>query len=909
MPATLGSYPIERELGRGGMGVVYLGRDPRLDRQVAIKVLSGPLAQQPEHLARFEREAKLLASLNHPNIAAIYGVEQAAEGQQLLVLEYVPGETLADRIARGPLPIGEAIDICGQIAAAVEVAHDGGIIHRDLKPGNVKITPEGVVKVLDFGLAKGGTAAGAADMAQSPTFTSVPTAAGVILGTAGYMSPEQARGRPVDKRTDIWSFGCVLYECLAGRRIFDGETISDTIAHILQRDPDWSALPAATPPRVRELLRRCLEKDVRKRQRDIGDVRLELDAPSPPPVEIVGPARSARGWHTHALPWIALGVVVGAAGWAVLSRAWTGSGEPAVRPLRLSVTFPPELRVDDYRLTPDGSRLILDATETAGGDAGRRSRLYVRALDDYAATPIAGTEGVVRFEISPSGRWLAVLTRADSATREERLLKIPLDGTAPAVELARWDPTWLDLFRWRSDDELLAIAAAASGGEQHIVPISAGTGAVGAPIGATFAKPGMLTGIGRNLGSGLFVQVDDFGARGYQTSIWVFDPATGSGAKVLENAARPLHLDSGHLVFSRDSTIMAARFDTGRRAITGDLRALVSGISTVAGPADFEVSDNGTLAYAPATGAEFERRLVVVGASGSASQYVPGSGRFTEMGMALTPDGSRAALTVLNETATYEVWIADAPRSTVRRTIASPNADASNPVWSPAGDAVAFWREGLDRDDGIYVQRTGGGDPQRISAAVPNEYDIPTAWLPDGSALIVTKSIATKTDLVLQPLPASDGTIREQRSLRASAANEKNAVISSDGRLVAFASDHSGETEIYVATFEAGALGTTVPVSRGACDRARWAPGSRRLYFCDATDRLMTVDVSLSPSLSASMPATVLDLTAHRIGRGGWDVTSDGRVVAIQRAETEGALPSLNIVINWLQEIRAALPR
>ncbi len=274
----LGPFEISAPLGKGGMGEVYRARDTRLGRDVAVKALPDAFARDPERLARFEREARLLAALNHPNIAGIHGLEEVS-GHPYLVLEYVEGDTLATRVARGALPPDEALEVCGQIAAALEAAHESGIVHRDLKPANVKLTPAGTVKVLDFGLAKGAAASGSApdlDVSQSPTLTHSPTVAGVILGTAAYMSPEQARGKPLDRRTDIWSFGCVLYECLAGRPLFEGETVSDLIAKILEREPDWSALPPAVPARVRELLRRCLEKDAKKRLRDIGDARIEI---------------------------------------------------------------------------------------------------------------------------------------------------------------------------------------------------------------------------------------------------------------------------------------------------------------------------------------------------------------------------------------------------------------------------------------------------------------------------------------------------------------------------------------------------------------------------------------------------------------------------------------------------------
>ena len=909
VPATLGPYPIERELGRGGMGVVYLGRDPRLQRQVAIKVLSGVFAQQPEHLARFDREAKLLASLNHPNIAAIHGVEATADGQQLLVLEYVPGDTLAERIARAPLPVSEAIDIARQIAAAVEVAHDGGIVHRDLKPGNVKITPDGQVKVLDFGLAKGTSPASDVDLAQSPTFTSVPTATGVILGTAGYMSPEQARGRPVDRRSDIWSFGCVLFECLTGRRLFDGETISDTIASILQREPDWAALPAATPSRLRDLLRRCLEKDLRRRQRDIGDVRLELEdllaARSPLSASAAVPQAETTARRPPFVTGVAMlvgtAVVCLAAGWG-LSRVLTDSSPRPVAPVRLTVTFPPDLSVRDSTLSPDGTRLVVRAASTAGTE--RTVRLYTRRLDEYDFTPIAGTDDVQRFVFSPDGRWLAVVVRVNRATGERRLTKIPVDGSAPPVVLAQWDSVWFDSFVWLDDDDLLLTRP--DGADQVIFGISTATGAVGQPRKIDFATDGVLRAAGRTLaGQGLFVLYDTFGARGYQTDVWLLDPRTGAGTKVVENAAEAVYLDSGHLLFSRDDTIMAAPFDPSRRAITGEITALMSGLRSVAGPGEFDLAVNGTLTYATGPGNIYERSLVVVDQHGKVTPFVPDTGRFT-IGVVLDRGGTRAVTTVFNQTATYETWVADASRSTVRRTIAVPAADVSSAIWSPNGQSLAYMRESLDEEDGLYVQAlSGAGDARRLVATSKGEYFVPTSWLPDGSAIIVTKIVAQKRDVVIVPV-ATPGA---PRALRVTAANEENALLSPDGSLVAYASDESGQMEIYVAPFADGTLGQGVPVSRGAGNRARWLPGSRRLYFSDTAGKLQVVDLTTTPALSSSAPQAVLDLETHRVLTLGWDVLADGRVVGIQRSDREDALPSINIVLNWEDEVRRRLAR
>src|SRR6187455_1300557 len=344
------------------MGVVYLARDPRLNRLVAIKVIPETLAQNPDNLARFEREAKLLAAVNHPNIGAIYGIEEV-QGQRLLILEYIPGDTLSDRLTRGALPVPEALDVARQIAAAIEAAHEGGIIHRDLKPGNVKVTPEGLVKVLDFGLAKGG-AASSNDLAQSPTLTYSPTAIGVILGTAGYMSPEQARGKPVDRRADIWAFACVLYECLTGRKVFEGETVSDTIARIIEREPDFDALPPATPPAVRELLRRCLEKDIRKRQRDIGDVRIELESAlaarssASVVMQASAPHASRSIWSRWAVP--ALFAIVGAAAgigaWTMLRPV---SSTISAETVSLSVEVPSTFRPTQSTFGLDGKSVIV----------------------------------------------------------------------------------------------------------------------------------------------------------------------------------------------------------------------------------------------------------------------------------------------------------------------------------------------------------------------------------------------------------------------------------------------------------------------------------------------------------------------------------------------------------------------
>ena len=633
-PPTLGSYVVERELGRGGMGVVYLARDPRLSRLVAIKVLSGELSRHPDHLARFEREAKHLASLNHPNIAAIYGVEDMetaatssapAEHQRLLVLEYVPGDTLAQRVKFGALPMRESLDYCHQIALALEAAHDNGVIHRDLKPGNVVITPDGQVKVLDFGLAKGSAASASdVDLARSPTFTYSPTAAGVILGTAAYMSPEQARGKPVDKRTDIWAFGCVLFECLTGRQFFQGETVSDTIARILERDPDWSLLPANTPPKVRELLRRCLEKDVKKRQRDIGDVRIELEEA----ITAQGPARPADAVADRSRrrsPLIVAAAAILLAGALVGGWFWSGpvsDGRSAASgPIRMAVNFPSTVRVAYAGLSLDGQTLLVAGfPRAADGSEERRPRLYARRLDTYDLKLIPGTEGASSAAMSPDGNWLAFVSTISDQSSQRRISKVRVDGSAPPVALADFDDAWNESVAWLEDGDLLVVSRAGQDASFIRVPTEPGPPkpAMKIDTGSVLVYPSF----GNTLpgDKAVFMQVATWGAQGYQQDIWLFDPRSGKAKPFLENAGNVSYVPSGHIVFSRGDTLYGATFDIGTLE-KGPVIALTGGIRTPNSwaPGIFSLSRTGTLAYLPGERVGGDRRLVVTDAGGSAT--------------------------------------------------------------------------------------------------------------------------------------------------------------------------------------------------------------------------------------------------------------------------------------------------
>ena len=921
-PSVLGPYPVERELGRGGMGVVYLGRDPKLNRPVAIKVLPEVLANT-ESLARFDREAKLLASLNHPNIATIYGVEEA-QGRRLLVLEYIPGETLAVRTARGPLPIGEALDVCRQIALAIEAAHEGGVIHRDLKPGNVKITPDGQVKVLDFGLAKGATVSDA-ELAHSPTMTFAATGQGVILGTAGYMSPEQARGKAVDRRTDIWSFGCVLFECLTGNRLFEGETVSDTIARILERDPDWSALPPNTPPGVREVLRRCLEKDLKKRQRDIGDVRIQLEEAiaerasasrasaslTPPP----SPPRS-MSW-SKSLGTGALLLVVGAAAgigvWNALGAGQTNSAAGVSGTVRASFAVPPTLRAIGANITPDGQFLVVAASRrNPDGSDDPVRRLYTRRTDDYQFTPLTGTDRVQGGTISQDGKWLAIVTPVSDQSTQRQLVRVPIDNSSPPVKIANF-PDNLRSLVWLENGDFLFTLANGTG----YVRLPRGSETPGPEISFDFGSSSAAGSFGKPLpnGRGVLVNMSVYNTRGWSTEGWVLDLASNKAHRLVENAGYLAYSPTGHLVFSRGDTLMAAPFDQGSLKVTGDVTALSRDlrISAAWEHGEFSLARNGTLVFAPGGLVGHDRRLVSVTEAGVVTPF--GSERRTfEQYPPVSNDGRRVAVVLANERGNYEIWTADQDHPAFRRTIAMPNADINVPVWSPDGKRIAFSRTALDKDDGLYVQDAEGtGTPQLVLRAdVPGMYCLPGTWTSDGNSLTVTKGLRGKSSIHLVTIPAVGGPAATARALRTTEATEINAALSPDGRFIAFESNESGRFQIYVAQWNKNAIvGRPLMVSGGGFETLNgggagidWTSNSRRLYFGTPEQTVMSVTVDATPALTVSKPVLAYDMKKLRVVATGWNVLPDGRLFAIQRSEAEEDTSTFSVVFNWFDELR-----
>ena len=700
-------------------GEVYRARDGKLGRDVAIKVLPEEFAQNAERLARFKREAKVLASLNHPNIASIYGLEQSGN-IHYLVLELVPGETLAERISRGPIPLEEALDIATQMAEALEEAHERGIVHRDLKPANVKQTEDGKIKVLDYGLAKVfQEETPEADSSMSPTLTRDATRVGVILGTAAYMSPEQAKGKKVDKRADVWAFGAVLYEMLTGQRAFVGEDVSDTLAAVLRAEPLWEALPSDLSPTLRTYLMRCLEKDPRRRVRDIGDVRLafqgafEITASQQAAVSPPVGWRAAMGMAATAA--LLFSIVTGVAVWSVVRR------EPTPRPVaRFSLPLPPGDSLTGLgrhlmALSSDGSRLVYSAND----------QLYLRTMDQTEAHPVRGTEGGARSPFfSPDGEWVGFYAGGG------QLKKVAIGGGAP-VSLGRVRINPLGL-RWGADDTIVFGQRGADifgQREAGIMQVSAdgGTPEVLVPLTRTEEVghgPQVLPGekaVLFTLGDG--TNWDD-------AQIVVHSLETGERKVLIEGGRYARYVPTGHLVYVLDGTLLAVPFDVDKLEVTGGPIAMAEGIMTASntGAAQFSFSDTGALVYVVGNALQ-DRTLVWVDRDGRETPLAaePNAYRFPR----ISPDGGRVALEVRDQE--NDIWIWDFARETLTRLTSAPSRD-TYPVWTPNGRRVAFAssRDGLPN---LYWKASDGtGAVERLTES--ENLQLPSAFTPDGKQLV-----------------------------------------------------------------------------------------------------------------------------------------------------------------------------
>lgn len=857
----LGPYEIVAPIGSGGMGEVYRAQDTKLNRDVAIKVLPAALANDVDYMARSQREAQVLAALNHPNIAAIYGLEEHA-----IVMELVEGPTLANRIAQGLLPIEEALPIAKQIAEALEAAHEKGIIHRDLKPGNIKVTPEGVVKVLDFGLAKTAGANTTSNASISPTLTIRATEAGFILGTAAYMSPEQAAGRPVDKRADIWSFGVVLWEMLTGHRLFEGETVSHTLADVLRTPIDFNQLPTKTPSTIDDLLRRCLDRDIKTRLRDIGEARIVIAKYLADPSAAAESARPVSGsrapvaWALTTIFAVALAIAL----WVPWRRP------PAPAPINQFVIPPPEKATfGDFRaslaISPDGRQLVFIASSSGP------PVLWVRPLDSLAARRLAGTEDAGAPFWSPDSKSIGFfsrgkLKRIDASGGPVQSLA---DATYPPVG-GTWNHDGVIVFARSTADALYSVPAA-GGAVQQVTHLDqarqerAHQWPFFLPDGHHFL---FLSRAGQSLG--LFV--------GSLTSPEV-KPISG-----VFSAA--MYSPPGYLLFQRDTTLMAQPFDAAHLSTSGDAVPIVERVAAfVAGTVGFTVSASGTLVYR--SNVSSQTHLLWVDRAGKPISEAAPAGTYNNI--ALSPDEKRLAFDRFQNQA--DVWLMDLQRHITQRfTFQQSNV----PLWSPDGRTVAFASARTGMLD-IYQRPSNASAPEQVLfklEAPPILY--PSDWSSDGRYLAYYRADPkTQTDLWVLPLFGD----KKPFPVAHSEFNESEGQFSPDVRWMAYESDESGMPQIYVQSFPVVTGKWQISTDGGS--QPRWRKDGKELFYITTDGKLMAVTVKTGAAFEFGAPRPLFEANlASAIRRQAYVVSADGQRFLLNTPLDTAAQP-LTIVQNW----------
>jgi serine/threonine-protein kinase len=916
--SRFGSFEVAALLGAGGMGEVYHARDPRLNRGVALKILLELSARDPDRLARFKREAQLLASLSHPNIAAIYGVEEA-DGVHALVLELVDGPTLAEQITHGPIAMEDALPLARQIADALEAAHEIGIVHRDLKPANIKVSDKGIVKVLDFGLAKAtDPALSSAELSQSPTLTTGATRAGVILGTAAYMSPEQARGKAVDRRADVWAFGCVLYEMLTGRRAFEGEVISETLAAVLRGEPDWTALPESTPRAIERLLRRCLQKDPRERLQSIGDARIEITEATKAGGDATGsaaaPARPPQPATARvdliAAAALAGAILAGAAVWmlkpsAAAAPALVTRSLLAVQPFdQRAPAKPGESRVPITRrdrtsiaLTPDGRTLVFRAL----GDI--TEQLYVRPLDKLAATPLAGTERSEHPFISADGQWLGykfgdelrkIPTAGGIATT---ITRIPGARTAPAIYGASWGPG--DVIVFATEQGLWRVSAA--GGETRRVTTPSETE-------YRHTLPHILPG-----GRSVLFTITTASYRWDDARIAVRVLDSDEQKVLIENGADARYAN-GHIVFMRAATLMAVPFDVERLEVTGSPVALVEGVmqamntgnsGTDSGAGQVALSPTGRLVYATGGPAPIQpRALVWIDRSGTIEPLSVPERPYSAPRIA--PDGRRIAVAIGPDTE-RRIWVHDVQRGGLSA-VTAPREVAFWNIWSPDGQRIAYSGSGAD----IALRSSDGtGAPEVVHAT--RNFATPASWSSDGRLLAYVERPAFTEDEIG---PQEDIWIQDfsdpkqpRRPFIQTPATEFFPEFSPDGKWLAYTSTESGRAEVYVQPYPGP--GTRIQISTQGGSAPAWTSNGMEIVYPQPTGQrtnaMMTVTVrATAAGLSVDAPRKLFEGTFTFTGPiRGYDVTPDGRRFLMVQPRDPPPQPPIELVLveNWVAEL------
>jgi eukaryotic-like serine/threonine-protein kinase len=849
------------------MGKVWRAHHTALNRDDALKVLPDAFASDPDRLARFRREAQVLASLNHPNIAHVYGLEQA-DGIQALVMELVEGPTLGDRIAEGPIPNDDALPIARQIAEALEAAHEQGIIHRDLKPANIKVRADGTVKVLDFGLAKGldPTSTGTADVTASPTVTSpaLMTGVGVILGTAAYMSPEQARGKTVDRRTDVWAFGCVLFEMITGRVVFPGATVSDTIAAVLERSPDWTALPPATPSAVRHVLARCLEKDPKHRWRDIGDVRIELDDAEVwrRQTDSASPKTSRAGERAAWALLVALAAAVAAVATPMFRKA------PAPAEIRFNLLFPRGVAADSAQLaiSPDGQQIVV-----APSFPQQPSSLWLRPLASTSGRLLTGTEGASFPFWSPDGQSIGFFA-------DQKLKR--LDVNSQAIQILADAPVARG-GAWQADDTILSAPNAQ--GPLFRVPATGGQ-----PTVATHLQKG------QNDHRAPFILPDGlhflYYARGdpQVRGVHVARLDGTETKRLLDADGAAVYARSGHLLFPRQGELLAQSFDAIRLALDGEAFRVADSVSVNPGIslASLSASAAGPIAYGTDSirrtqFAWFDRsgrRLETLGSPDQRSLANP----------SLSPDGGRMAFSRVVG-GNWDVWLIDM-QGAVSKFTSALSIDW-NPVWSPDGQQIFY-----QSSSSIYSRSVTEGTPEQ---ALLSERGMiyPSEVSPDGSVLLYTRDLGSSTDLWYVPLGAD----RTPHPFVQTASQERDGQFSPDGKWVAYQSNEAGHFEIYLQPFPGPA--SRIQVSAGGGQHVRWARNGSELFFIAADQRLTSIRVTFGANgklvLGTPVPLFRTELDSSFLTRQQYVVSPDGQRFLINAATDAIDPPSITLILNW----------
>ena len=901
---TLGHYSILEELGRGGMGEVYRARDEVLGRDVAIKVLPEAFIQDPERLARFEREAKVLASLNHPHIGAIYGLEQD-DGQRFLVLELVEGETLGEHLVLDPMPVEEAVPVAIQIAQALEAAHEKGVVHRDLKPANIKITPDGEVKVLDFGLAKPTEAVFQGDLTESPTLTYAPTGVGVILGTAAYMSPEQVRGQEVDKRSDIWAFGVVLWEMVTGKKLFEGNTVSDVLASTLMREPDWEGLPPDLPATVIRVLRRCLVQDAKERLHDIADARIELgeafEEPAAPPHLVAQP----ESLWLRIVPWLLVPLAL-AAGW--LARPELGSEPPPT--VRFEVRVPGGEQVmhlfrHGSALSPDGRELAFVSGSFAE-DWTPKHQLYLQRFDQWHARPVKGTEKGYQPIFSPDGQWLAFIT-----TDPPRLRKVSIDG-GQTQTLCECDATF-----------------GASWGPQGMIVFAAERGPL-QQVSSVGGEPVPLTELLEDKGESghrlphflpdgsavIFTSV--YAYRDWDLAqITAYSLASGERRLLIQGGSDGRHVDSGHLVFAREGKLLTVGFDPVKLETHGPVTPVLEGINHSihtgnsawrTGVANLTVSATGTVAYLKGSVfPEIRTTFVLVDRQGE-EVAISGLEQREYLAGRISPDGRRLLLTTNYPPA--NVWHFDLDRESLSRE--TFEGRPSFAIWGPGPDEFTF-DSYQDGRWSVYkkVIGSGPGARQELLSDV-REFRV-GSWSPDGRYLALTSlkrpnSPSTNDIWIL----SADGTLAP---FLESEFWEAYPDFSPDGRWMAYSSSESGRSEVFVRPFPGP--GPAVQISTNGGGAGAWSRDGRGIYY-RSDDGFMAVEVDVSGDRFLTDKSMILfaDTYGGSSPARSWDTTPDGRLLLklfpdaseIQSALAESYPDRIQVVQNWAEELRQKIP-